>query len=617
MSKINLTKLDVKSFFPHLNSVTKVDLWITDPPYPFNNQNGTGRMKYEDNQDEMYSRMTYSDLEWCYSEMFTASNSGAGCYVFANRDGLFHTKDSLEKAGWIFRNILVWDKCLGPDTKVMTTRGVVKISEISTNDFVYTPKGLKSRVVATSTSKKKALKIGLSNGSDIVCSDEHPFLTVDGHEILARDLHIGKTLMSRSGSKENPEENFYLAESISDEDLIVEMKDQKICMFCSEIFKNKRAAAAHQARFCKNKKSKNDMAKEIGISKKALGWWLNSGRLPYLWAKELNLEFAATGKIARKMQSNSQNLIKNKISLNYSWGKLIGLYAAEGSRSKNNVSFALHKNEKHLQNHIERTVRELGMNASVRTEEDGNRCVVNVGSRLLSDIIAQFVCGNNSKNKYFSHRVYESGSEFKKGIFDGLIEGDGHWNRTKKIEEYSSASHDLSLFVLRQARDLGYEPKIFRLENLNSGGWKVKFDPQKQKQDISVIDIENIGEQTLYDISIEDEDHLYLLGDGIVTHNCNMTMGYHWRNQVEYIVYCTKGATKKYVTGLPNIFHEKKPTGLSAKPPKIWETIMEQQLKDGEVVCDPFAGSDPLSFSLNNNQNLMQKLGASYSNIFP
>lgn len=208
MSKINLTKLDIKSFFPHLQSLTKVDLWVTDPPYPFKNQNGTGRMKFEDNKDEMYTRMTYSDLEWCYGEMFSSSNSGAGCYVFANRDGLFHTKDSMEKSGWTFRNILVWDKV-------------------------------------------------------------------------------------------------------------------------------------------------------------------------------------------------------------------------------------------------------------------------------------------------------------------------------------------------------------------------------------------------------------------------NMTMGYHWRNQVEYIVYCTKGATKKYVTGLPNIFHEKKPTGLSAKPSKIWETIMSQQLKDGEVVCDPFAGSDPLSISLNNNQNLMQKVGSSYSNIFP
>ena len=207
MSKINITNLDFKDFFAHISSITKVDLWITDVPYPFNNQNGTGRMKFEGGEDKMYSRMSYSDLEWSYDQMFKNSNEGAGSYVFSNRDGLFNTKDSLEKTGWTFRNIIVWDK---------------------------------------------------------------------------------------------------------------------------------------------------------------------------------------------KVQG----------------------------------------------------------------------------------------------------------------------------------------------------------------------------------------------------------------------------MGYHWRNQVEYIIYCTKGKTKKYVTGLPNIFSEKKPPGLSAKPPKIWQTIMEQQLKDGEVVCDPFAGSDPLSIALNNNQNLLNKIGQSHSNIF-
>ena len=110
MDKINITNLDFKDFFSHIKSISKVDLWITDVPYPFDNQNGTGRMKFEDGNDNMYSRMTYSDLEWCYSQMFKNSNDSAGCYVFANRDGLFHTKTSLETSGWTFRNIIVWDK---------------------------------------------------------------------------------------------------------------------------------------------------------------------------------------------------------------------------------------------------------------------------------------------------------------------------------------------------------------------------------------------------------------------------------------------------------------------------------------------------------------------------
>ena len=110
MSKINITKLEVKDFFSHLQSTSKVDLWITDPPYPFENQNGTNRMKFEEGKDEMYARMTYKDLEDCYKSMFDLTNPGGLAYIFTNRDGLFHTKESLDRTGWTFRNLIVWDK---------------------------------------------------------------------------------------------------------------------------------------------------------------------------------------------------------------------------------------------------------------------------------------------------------------------------------------------------------------------------------------------------------------------------------------------------------------------------------------------------------------------------
>ncbi len=110
MSKINITKLEVKDFFNHIKPITKVDLWITDPPYPFENQNGTGRMKFEDGKDDMYARMTYSDLEDSYKEMLDLSNEGGLAYIFTNRDGLFQTKESLDRVGWNFRNLIVWDK---------------------------------------------------------------------------------------------------------------------------------------------------------------------------------------------------------------------------------------------------------------------------------------------------------------------------------------------------------------------------------------------------------------------------------------------------------------------------------------------------------------------------
>ena len=85
-------------------------MWITDPPYPFNNRNGTNRFLYEDGTDGFYKRMSWDDLSDCFGKMFELSNSGSRAYVFSNKDGMFETKSRMEKSGWTFRNILVWDK---------------------------------------------------------------------------------------------------------------------------------------------------------------------------------------------------------------------------------------------------------------------------------------------------------------------------------------------------------------------------------------------------------------------------------------------------------------------------------------------------------------------------
>lgn len=107
-SKITITNLEIGDWFKQ--QPEKVDIWIVDPPYCFDNQNGSGRMKFQNGTDKMYKRMTYADLESCYAEMLKLSNPGAGCYIFADREGLFHCKPDMEKVGWIFRQIIVYNK---------------------------------------------------------------------------------------------------------------------------------------------------------------------------------------------------------------------------------------------------------------------------------------------------------------------------------------------------------------------------------------------------------------------------------------------------------------------------------------------------------------------------
>jgi site-specific DNA-methyltransferase (adenine-specific) len=109
--KIIETNFEIKDWFSYLHSENiLVDMWITDPPYPFDNKNGTGRFLYEDGVDGLYDRMTWDDLSVSFCRMFDASNEGSRAYVFSNKDGLFETKSRMEQAGWTFRNILIWNK---------------------------------------------------------------------------------------------------------------------------------------------------------------------------------------------------------------------------------------------------------------------------------------------------------------------------------------------------------------------------------------------------------------------------------------------------------------------------------------------------------------------------
>ena len=106
--KIIETELDILAWFPTLQD--PVDVWITDPPYPFNNQNGTGRYAYKNGNDEMYTRMDWNNLSIFFGAMYQNTSDGGRAYIFANRDGLFETINRLKAVGWTERNILVWDK---------------------------------------------------------------------------------------------------------------------------------------------------------------------------------------------------------------------------------------------------------------------------------------------------------------------------------------------------------------------------------------------------------------------------------------------------------------------------------------------------------------------------
>jgi hypothetical protein len=278
--------------------------------------------------------------------------------------------------------------------------------------------------------------------------------------------------------------------------------------------------------------------------------------------------------------------------LDHELGKLVGLYAAAGSLTGGGIQFALHREEKHLQNLIARFARSLGVRAHVNIREP-NSAVVDVSFKIARYLTQHFVGGTNARTKYLKPTVFAAPDEFRRGVLEGLIEGDGHWNHTEQRERYASASPDLSSFVLRELLVRGKRPMLRRVENTHAGAWIVEFDPIQHDVPLTVSSIDDVGEQDLVDVAVADRDELFLLANGVVTHNCRIGMGYHYRARYECVLFFEKGKRKLANLGLADIIQSPRVIdGYPAeKPVSVSEVLVQQSTTAGELVIDPFMGS--------------------------
>jgi hypothetical protein len=236
--------------------------------------------------------------------------------------------------------------------------------------------------------------------------------------------------------------------------------------------------------------------------------------------------------------------------------------------------------------------RSLGIGAQI-VEGDGKGVSVQVCSKVFSKLVAHFVGGTNAVSKHLLPAVFAAPPEFQRGVFDGLIEGDGHWSRDEQRETVNLASVDLAAFVLRYARNLGWEATICRRENDHAGFWRVRFDPAKKAQPITVVSVETVGETGLVDIAIDDAAQLYELYDGTITHNCQIGMGYHYRARYEFILFFEKGKRRLADLGIADVLPVPRIRGgyPAEKPSALFEVLIGQSCSAGDLVVDPFMGS--------------------------
>jgi DNA modification methylase len=593
-SRFQLTQGDAVAWLKTLPA-SSIDLVITDPPYESLEKHRaigtTTRLKHSKaSSNDWFSIFPNARFPELFAEVFRVLKKDTHFYLFCDPETMFVAKPLAEQAGFKFWKPLIWDKCLGPDTLVWTDRGVVRIADIEVGDRIAIPEGGTTRVRATRRTKAPSVKLTLSDGTEVVASRDHRFMRADGTLAEAGDLQNGDELCTRN-VREPVGQQLWMDEVIPREDAVFALPDVKNCLWCGQEFENSRAAAAHQARWCEAPVSKRELAEKLGIRPKRLRRWMGVGRLPYAWAKELGLEDKLGDRVQCQLQNDGEIWYPRVLDLNYELGKVIGLFAAEGWIGPTCVEFALHAEEKHLHATIARFARSLGIRASVVIT--GNKAVVSVNYKIMQHLLRYFVGGENARTKYFKPTIYGTPEAFRHGVVDGLIEGDGHWSHDEQRESYVSASPDLAMFVRRELEARDRSPTIRRFENDHAGGWTVRFDPIKRGEVTAVLAVEDIGVQELVDISIEDRDELFLLANGVVTHNCKIGMGYHYRARYECVLFFEKGKRKLTDLGTADIISAPRINGgyPAEKPPEVSEVLIKQSSEPGELVIDPFMGS--------------------------
>ena len=245
-----------------------------------------------------------------------------------------------------------------------------------------------------------------------------------------------------------------------------------------------------------------------------------------------------------------------------------------------------------FRNHISRYVRGLGAKSIVRFGP-GNKAVLEVAFKAVGYLVRAFVGGSGATTKYFKPLVYAGPPEFKKGVLAGLLEGDGHWSDREQRETLGISSLDLAMFAHRSVRESGTKSTVRRFENDGAGGHRVHLFPRNSETAVAIVSTEEVPSAELVDVSIDHPEELFLLGNGVVTHNCKIGMGYHYRARYELILFFEKGKRRLNDLGVsdvlpfPRVFK-----GYPAeKPVEINEVLVRQSTAPGDLVIDPFMGS--------------------------
>ena len=183
-------------------------------------------------------------------------------------------------------------------------------------------------------------------------------------------------------------------------------------------------------------------AREIGIEVNDIYQIESLGSQKRRLAKEAIYKHSLKNPVYDK--SARQGLaIPRKYELDFDFGRFLGLYAAEGSRS---IYFALHEKETETATFIRKFLKSrMGLASTIVEDKKRHAISVVTNSSILSMFLKKAI-GVKARFKYIPSFSVSAPLDFVFGFISGAWEGDGNKKNRKKdnSQKYASASEGLA-----------------------------------------------------------------------------------------------------------------------------------------------------------------------------
>jgi len=211
-------------------------------------------------------------------------------------------------------------------------------------------------------------------------------------------------------------------------------------------------------------------------------------------------------------------------------GWIIGLYLAEGNKiQRTGFNFSLNSSETYLLDKIKQFSDAYGGTFCVH--KYGNNMTVRIYGEVANSVIDKYISGKGSLKKHLSPACFRRSNNFLEQLLNGYLIGDGHYDKNNNRWRLGFGLNDALARNMRViCARLGYSLRLKRGPAINTTTgkkheiWKgqirfVKSDHFNNKQDSEIVAIRKSRGRRFFDITVEDEPHLFALSSGILTHN--------------------------------------------------------------------------------------------------